>query len=242
MPWLIDEPAAASLRSEIRCITFDLDDTLWDCAQVIMHAETRLYHWFQEYYPAITERYSLEDLLPHRTAFLSDHQAHAHNLTHQRKLWLAALATEFSLDNSLVDPAFTTYWQARNEVTLFAGVIQALESLASHYTIGVITNGNADVNEIGIAGYFDFVVRSEEAGVAKPDPRIFQLAAAQAGVKMPEMLHIGDNLATDVEGALSAGARAIWVGEHNALTASEAQPHGLISEVAELVELLSCGG
>ena len=46
----------------IRTITIDLDDTLWEIHPVIMRAEQRLYEWLGENYPRITEMYEPADL------------------------------------------------------------------------------------------------------------------------------------------------------------------------------------
>jgi putative hydrolase of the HAD superfamily len=49
------------------------------------------------------------------------------------------------------------------------------------------------------------VVDSAAVGVAKPDPRIFELALAKVGADASAAVHVGDSLAMDVEGALAAG-------------------------------------
>ncbi|HLG70427.1 MAG TPA: HAD family hydrolase [Chloroflexota bacterium] len=53
---------------------------------------------------------------------------------------------------------------------------------------------------------------SDEMGVRKPAPEIFQEAARQLGVQPVDMLHVGDSVENDVEGAQAAGARALLVG------------------------------
>jgi FMN phosphatase YigB (HAD superfamily) len=48
-------------------------------------------------------------------------------------------------------------------------------------------------------------------GVAKPEPRIFEIALEQLGVSAPRLaIHVGDSWAADVEGALAAGWKPIW--------------------------------
>ena len=165
----------------IRCITFDLDDTLWACTPVIARAEQRFYDWLDQHYPRITERYSYEAMIDDRIAYMRDYPELHHHLTRLRKQWLHKLATEAGYDDALVEPGFRVFWLARNEVVPFREALDALETLGSLYRIGAITNGNADVHHIGIGHHFDFVVRSEEAGASKPHPDIFRQALAQAG-------------------------------------------------------------
>lgn len=59
---------------------------------------------------------------------------------------------------------------------------------------------------------------SREQGIAKPDRRIFELAAREQGIPVSDMVHVGDKLLDDVQGALHAGARALWVNPHHATT------------------------
>jgi putative hydrolase of the HAD superfamily len=57
---------------------------------------------------------------------------------------------------------------------------------------------------LGLSHLFSTVVTSAEAGAAKPDPAIFQLALRRVGVDASRALHIGNGEA-DRKGALAAG-------------------------------------
>lgn len=63
---------------------------------------------------------------------------------------------------------------------------------------------------IGVAPYIDFIVTSEEAGVEKPHPHLFEICVEKAGVQAAECAFIGDNYKKDVEGAWNSGLRGIW--------------------------------
>jgi len=67
------------------------------------------------------------------------------------------------------------------------------------------------LDDIGLAPLLDGIVISAEAGVAKPDPAIFQRALALAGVPAEAAVHVGDTRAVDFAGARAAGLRAIHV-------------------------------
>jgi len=77
----------------------------------------------------------------------------------------------------------------------------------------VISNSNGSVRSIlrslGLTDHLDFVVDSAEEGVEKPDPRIFELSLARAGVAPGEAVYIGDLYSIDVRGARAAGMRAV---------------------------------
>jgi len=60
-----------------------------------------------------------------------------------------------------------------------------------------------------ISHYFDVMVFSDEAGVRKPNPSIFKLAAEMLNSSPNEIVHIGDDLRSDIWGAKNAGYKAI---------------------------------
>jgi HAD superfamily hydrolase (TIGR01549 family) len=78
---------------------------------------------------------------------------------------------------------------------------------------GVISNSNgsvrASLQALGLAPYLDFVLDSGEVGFEKPDPRIFELALARAGIAAAEAVHVGDLYSIDVRGARAGGLHAV---------------------------------
>jgi len=94
------------------------------------------------------------------------------------------------------------------------GAVDALEALkADDVILGCITNSDARyhtvLKNLGLDGYFDFVLTSEEIGVEKPDPELFHVALERAGdVDEMQAVHVGDSATKDVLGALDAGWQA----------------------------------
>jgi putative hydrolase of the HAD superfamily len=74
--------------------------------------------------------------------------------------------------------------------------------------------------------------------VAKPDARIFHAAASKAGVSAAHVLHVGDDGALDVLGALGAGMQTVWVNREQHAWHHAEQPHLTVESLAELVVLL----
>lgn len=64
---------------------------------------------------------------------------------------------------------------------------------------------------VGIAGYFDSVTISSEAGFAKPAAEIFAVALAKHGLSPAESIHVGDSPAHDAGGATAAGMRSLLI-------------------------------
>jgi HAD superfamily hydrolase (TIGR01549 family) len=106
-----------------------------------------------------------------------------------------------------------TFVRARSDVEshLFEDVAPSLAALRdAGLRVGSLTNGNADVRlHPNISKLFGFAANAAEAGASKPHPAPFWHAAHAAGCKPAELVHIGDDVTTDLIGALGAGCRAI---------------------------------
>lgn len=223
----------------IRCITFDLDDTLWDCAPVLEAAERVLYAWLEEHYPRITAHLDLEGMFRDRRAFALRHPELLHDMTLLRKEWLAEHASRHGYPDELIDHAFQVFWEHRNRVDLYAEVATLLPTLKARYRIGAITNGNADVTHIGIDHYFHFVTTSAAAGASKPAPEIFHAALAAAGVAPEHAVHVGDDPRTDILGAGAVGMRTVWFNPGLKPWPGGRLPDAVIRELGELEGVLA---
>jgi putative hydrolase of the HAD superfamily len=98
----------------------------------------------------------------------------------------------------------------RNDVVVYTDTHPMLGELSTSYKIVAITNGNADVFKTDIGRYFDLAIRADEVGVAKPDRRIFDLTWTRIECTPDQVVHIGDSLENDVQGALNANVLPIW--------------------------------
>ncbi len=225
--------------TELRCITFDLDDTLWDCEPVILRAEERFHEWLGENFPRICERYRPDAMSKHRRRFFTRFPEKGHDITWLRKRWLAHIAEQAGYGHEeVVEPAFQVFWKARNEVELYEYTHELLGCLRKRYRVGCITNGNADVHHIGIGHYFDFVVTAAAAGASKPDPRIFETALRTGGVSAEETLHVGDDALRDVLGAGALGIRTVWFNPALTPWPGGRQPDHVVRNLRELRTLL----
>ena len=98
---------------------------------------------------------------------------------------------------------------------LFEGALDLLEYLKPKYELHIITNGFNEVQykkmeASGLTPYFDKIITSEDAGVKKPNPQIFNFALNSSKAEKTESMMIGDNWEADVMGALNFGLDAIY--------------------------------
>ena len=232
---------AASGRSDSRsigCVTFDLDDTLWDVRPALERAEAALLEFIDRHLPRITARHDAHSLASHRQEHYRRHPHYAHDVTFIRKHWLAEIAKSVGYGTELVEPAFRAFLEVRNRVELYEWARPCLETLSARFTLGAITNGNADVDRIGIGHYFAFVVTPAEAGAAKPDPEIFRTALAAAGTEAALAVHVGDDPERDVLGASAVGMRTVWVNATLAPWPGGRLPDAVVRHVGELDSVL----
>jgi putative hydrolase of the HAD superfamily len=102
-----------------------------------------------------------------------------------------------------------------------------------------VTNGNADLDRIGIADLFDAFVSARTAGAAKPDPRIFSAAVQAGGHPAGRTLHVGDHPEHDVVGAREAGLCSAWVNRGRAAWPKEHPEADLeVSDLGVLADFL----
>jgi len=195
----------------IRLITIDLDDTVWPCAPVIRDAEQALYAWLVARAPRLTAVHDADSLRSHRFSLMRERPEIAHDVTAVRLFALRALMDQFGYQQQLADDAMVLFQQCRNRVTPYADVPPALSRLRKRYRLVSVTNGNAEVHNTPLSDSFHHSLTAAEAGAAKPDPALFQLAMDWASAGVDETLHIGDDPLRDVEAARSHGLRAVWV-------------------------------
>ena len=192
----------------IRAITLDLDDTLWPVEPVLAYANGQLVEWLRPRAPGTAAVVAANPSVLHMKGRYPEH---AHDMSWLRTQLLRETLTAQQEDPALAEPAFAVFLDARQQVTPWPDVEPVLAQWASRYRIAAITNGNADIHRTPLGRYFHASISAPAFGAAKPDPRIFREAARVLGVEPAACLHIGDDLALDVQGAREAGLSALWL-------------------------------
>lgn len=234
--------------SKIKVLSFDLDNTLYDCETVLRKADA----WFTQY---LCDTYGLGGACLKydywsqvKAEVLHDNPALADDVTLLREVSLveAFKRLKIPLKNGLDE--------ARELVDLFvdhrsAGFVHQdiydmLASLSEKYPMIALSNGNLKPEKIGLERYFERDIRPSVGGLRrKPYADMFIECAKYKNVKIDEILHIGDDPFTDVYGAVQSGCKCAWVYKgYTGISPDEKQlkvlPDILLDNVLELKDLL----
>lgn len=150
-----------------------------------------------------------------------------------------------ALSAEAADNLFACYMGAyRTSWRLFDDVLSCLAAL-DEFRLGIISNGRSEeqrmkLKMLGIEHRFEIIVISEEAGVAKPDSRIFLAACSAFGLAPEAVTFVGDSHENDYSAARAAGLSAVWL---NRLEGTLAGPTtDCIGSLASLPEVLAKRG
>ncbi|MBC7603670.1 MAG: HAD-IA family hydrolase [Ramlibacter sp.] len=225
--------------TRIKAISLDLDDTLWPIWPTIEKAEKVLHNWMVDHAPMAAALFSNPSALREIREYMATSKPELrYDLSAVRRESIRLALYRAGENPLLAEQAFDVFFAERQRVTLFDDVLPALEFLSQRFPLVSISNGNADVQRVGLGQYFRASINAREFGVGKPDPRIFVAAAGAIDVQPEDVLHIGDDATLDALGALNAGMQAAWVNRADHLWPHELQPHITLTHLGELVELL----
>jgi putative hydrolase of the HAD superfamily len=196
-------------------IYFDLDDTLLDHKKAEQNGLKDVHAHFE-----VFNDISLEDL---------KHTYHQINkglweeygrgeidrhILHRRRF--EETFVELGVDGSLYEEAGKVYMgYYRTHWEWIEGAKEAFDKIRSVYDVGIITNGFAEtqwmkINQFGFREMVDKIIISEEIGVMKPHPKIFDHATELVGLDRSDILYVGDSVSSDVKGGKDAGWKVAW--------------------------------
>ena len=203
----------------IKLITFDLDDTFWDISPVIIKAEmaTRSY---LESHIGKQDWGSMSDFLSYRKELIKEDPSYEWDIGALRKKIyenkIKKAAIPLLEQQELIKRCYEMFLKLRHEVEFYDGVYEAIEELSKNYSLGVLTNGNADIFSFEIGKFFDFSISSFDIQDNKPNKPHFESAKNKyENISYEEIIHIGDHQINDVYGAYHLGMKAIWFNNMN---------------------------
>ena len=242
MAGTIKSGGLSATLSDVRGICFDLDNTFWDVMPVIVRAEAAMYDFLALKYPRVTAAMTVEMLRKARQETAQAYPKMAHDFTFLRRQTLADHAREFGYAEAMADEAFEAFNQVRNEVVLYEDVLPGLERLKQRFRLFTASNGNADLERIGLAHFFERSLSARQVGALKPDPILFHKVIEGTGLEPQQVVYVGDDPALDVVGARAAGMLPVWINREQAQWPAEFGPTvHTVRTLDELGSLLGLG-
>ena len=225
--------------SNITAISFDVDGTLWDFERFTRQALQEVLNELAQIDPDAAHSLTVDRMVTIRDHVHKQMWGRVTDLDAIREESMRQALREAGRPNDSLGSHLTKiYFQRRDEArTLFSDARPALELLARHFKLGLLSNGNSRAKTLGIEDLVSFEVFSQDHGaIDKPDPRIFEIAMQEARCQPHQLLHVGDSWENDVLGALDVGATPVFFNRN--ATGQEPQSVIEIGSLAELTSLL----
>lgn len=202
--------------SEIEHIFFDLDHTLWDFERNSALA-------FQEVFQKQRVEIALTDFLEaYKPINFRYWELYRNNSVTKEALRYGRLkesfdTLKFEASDDLIHLLAEDYiHHLPNNNYLLENTLEILEYLKPNYNLHIITNGFEEVQgkkllNSGINDFFLTTTTSEDAGVKKPHPDIFEKALSKSGAIAEKSVMIGDSFEADIIGASKFGLNVIYL-------------------------------
>lgn len=180
----------------IRAVIFDFGGVIWDMRLDLARA--------------IEQRHGLPKHALMRTLYDTDDWRRVQLGEGDRDAWRAAAHRALEAEAGRPLPPLHDEWTAG--MRLIADNVALIRRLRPSYRTQVLSNADATLPErmrlLGVYDLFDDVVVSAHVGVAKPDRRIYELAAGRLNLPPEACVFIDDN-ERNVEAARETGMRAV---------------------------------
>ncbi|MCJ8319439.1 MAG: HAD-IA family hydrolase [Colwellia sp.] len=233
----------------IKAISFDLDDTLYANAPVMVSAEDKMVHYFSRNFSVCLTDKNKGLILdqkfwsPFKAQAIAKQASIIHDVVALRleSYFLGACSLGFDKKQAQdkAQQAMDHFSIVRSQFTVPQASHQLLAKLAHHYPLVAISNGNVDTKAIGIDHYFEHVFHAIAGVKQKPDTEMFQMACSKLAIKPSQLLHVGDCGRADILGGIAAGCQTAWLPLYNIGKPLTILPHMVLSNITELADLLT---
>lgn len=224
----------------VKAISFDADGTLWDFEKVMCHSLNHVLRELKKLDPNAVDMLDVGKMIKIRNRVANELKGRVTNLEDIRLEAFRQTLRDIGRPNdALASHLNQVYLKHRFEdIRLYDDVLPALKALRVRYALGILSNGNSYPERCGLEGMFKFVVFSQDYGVEKPNPSLFQIALEKAGCSKHQLLHVGDSLHEDIMGAINAGIKCVWLNRKRVKNNLDLKIDCEISSLSELHEIL----
>ena len=200
----------------VAAISFDLDDTLYDNGPAIARAEQWMLSHLRSEYLATAMLDKPRWLELKRNLLLARPEL-SQDVSLARQHGIREAMVQGGMAASRAEQeaerVFAAFLAERSKIEVSEATHALLARLAERYPLAVITNGNLDLVQAGLADYFTLVCKAGAGARMKPAPDMFVQVQEALGLTPGRILHVGDHPVTDVLGARLHGFRAAWLNE-----------------------------
>jgi putative hydrolase of the HAD superfamily len=227
-----------------RAVLFDIDDTIFDrnraqhlALEIIVRKLPEVFKNLEK--ERIKAAFIESDLITTRDFDAGAPSEGLRDIRSRLFLRILEISEEYT---HIITHMYVREYPAVN--TPVPGVKDIVSKLGEKYEMGIVSNGFADVqytklDTIGLRQKFTCIVLSEEIGIRKPNPKIFQHAVDVMKLKPEECMYVGNSYANDVIGATHAGMTTCWFNREQLEPATgDIRPDFVINDLTELIEIL----
>lgn len=242
--------ALHNIYNNVRWVWFDLDDTLFDFQKASRRALIKLYQVenLDRFYNTIEEWTDAYMRVNHQLwdrynrGEISQNELRIDRFRIPLTEACVATVAEIEALSRRFDPLYLEMLSTQKALLPDAeNVLSAVRN--SGFKTGILSNGfthaqHTKISYNGLSGLIDEIVLSDDIGINKPDRRLFEYAMEKTADLNPgHHLMIGDNLSTDIAGAIGAGWHAIWLdtGNNGDKTGTETPGISCLKEVLSLI-------
>jgi putative hydrolase of the HAD superfamily len=158
---------------------------------------------------------------------------------------LESLGYCFDVNSEVVAGATNSFCEGfMKYVRIDENAKSALEKLHGKYKLGIVSNlaipecVDKLLEKHDLNRFFGVVVVSGAVNKRKPSPEIFEKALVKLGVSAENTVFVGDTVDADIEGAKSAGMKAIYIERRPQKGLESACPNQTIKSLVELLAAL----
>jgi HAD superfamily hydrolase (TIGR01549 family) len=226
----------------IKAISFDLDDTLYDNRPVIEHAEQWMVEHMRDRYlaSAMYDRawwLQLKHELQHADPSLKDDVSRCRMAMLEVGLLRGGMPAETTKTEA--QRCFAEFLEVRSQVVVPPESRAVLQQLSRHFPLVVITNGNVLLERIGLDGHFQHVLKAGNGLRMKPASDLFHRMSTLLQLPPQQILHVGDDVTTDVFGAIRNGYQAAWINNQGQdWRTLHTLPHLMLQDIRDLLTLI----
>lgn len=196
-------------------IYFDLDNTLLDHSRAEKNAHIAIHSLFEELQQVEADLWHDTYKAINTRLWMEYQKGETDRRTLQRTRFRESMES-LGITPRRSEEIGRRYMEVYREYwSWIEGAEEALEQVAERYPVGFITNGFMETQQkkiefLNLNRFSNIFIISEELGVMKPHPKVFDVATEKAATSRNRIVYVGDSYSSDIVGGKNAGWSTAW--------------------------------